>query len=1335
MADSLILDITMTRAFKLISFFLICLCAIQAAASDSWVTFRHIGLSSGLSHTTVPSITQDSVGYIWMATHDGLNRFDGYSFRIYRHAADETRSLADNVVRQVEVDSVGTLWIVTGRALSRYDRQADRFDNYTVDGKKDVEFNFVLPIDSSTLAVATSAGIYAFDIAAGSFSPVAMSDAGISSLARMGDTLYAGTSRGLYRYDRATGEMVPVDGATGMPVNALYADRNNRLWIGTEGHGLLVHDCVRRTTATADARLSRFVRSLDMDASGRLWVGTFEGLYVYDVARGDVRAFKASGHRADGRLSQSSVRSIFADRDGGVWLGTYFGGVNYYHPLQNRFRNIAENPGQNSLNDNVISCIVRGSDGLIYIGTNAGGLNIFNPADGSYRHITPAEGLRSNDVKAVYVDSAANRIYIGSHLGGLSVFDLRNLRHIETHARPTDVYAIAPAQGGGLWLGTLDGLYRYDTASGKISAVDKDASGRPIPVNKITDIYRDLDGYLWLSGERGLAVYDSRLAQPSDRDLAYCQELEIAYINNVYQSPTRRDYWISTRDGLYMLSPDFKEVKRFAVADGLPNDIVYGVLEDYNGDMWMSTNNGLSKYDRTTREFHNYSERDYLTHNQFNPKAFALMPDGRMYFGGVNGLVTFMPSEIERNPTSPRPVITGVRLFGKPLEPGDESGVLKKTMECARQIILKPDQSMITIDFTVCNYSSGEHNTYAYRLEGYDDEWFDSGEVRSATYRNLPPGKYVFQVRAANNDGVWSPVRSLIVRVLPHWYQTWLARLLFALFIVGAVFVLFRYFTQRRLREQQQEYDRRDAERRQEINDMKVNFFVNMSHELRTPLTLILLPVTELIEQKRNDPKVFGKLETIRRNTLRILNIINQILDYQRAENGMFRLKVSPMDLNAFITDELSIYRQAAAHKNISCSFDSTIADRLVPLDASYLSIIIGNLLSNAFKHTPAGGEVKVAASFDDTSERLVIRISDTGEGIGADKLAHIFDRFYKVDENSYGSGIGLSLVKRLVDLHHGSITVSSRPGMGTEFTILLPALESAYSEDERDSTRQSCPSDTREVYVPDDYTAAEPDSRDADAQAADRATILLVDDNETILKYMSDALAPSYNVLTAENGTKALDVLSSANIDMVITDVMMPETDGIQLCRSIKRNLRTSHIPVMMLSAKSDVKDQLDAMKVGADDYLPKPFSMPLLLGKIANRFRTRARAIKYYANTTDVEPARMGMNPLDEEFLNNAIKTVEAHMDDSEFTTDGFAREMLMSRSNLHLKLKALTGESANEFIRRIRMNKALELLKSGRYNVAEVSSMVGYGTPSYFSTSFKKFFGGLPSEYTKF
>lgn len=1267
------------------------------------IRFTHIGLDKGLSHTTVNGISQDRLGYIWVATPDGLNRYDGHEFRLYLPDS------IDHNIRAVAADSAGMIWAATAHGLYSYSERTERFALYKPDVRASIEC--LLPLRGGRVAVGTTSGLYILDSATGKFTRDRVAgNAHVTALAEFDGFLTVGTDDGrVFGIDGGRVRQIAKPGHAS--VNTLMVSRSVLL-IGTEGDGLLAFRAGDRAAVRIGSGLaSDHVRSLLTDSQGRLWVGTFTGLDILAPDTHEV-VFHDDATSPDGGLSHASVRRMFTDARGGIWLGTYFGGLNYYDPLLNQFTTLRKHvDSESSVAGTVAGPIAEDSKGLVWIGTN-NGLSIYNPATGEFHKVTHAQGLGSDDVKAIYIDEDAGRAYVGTHIGGMSVVDLAG-HSITRHGEVAhSVFDIEPTLDGRLWLATLDGVKLYDPVTGRTTAV-RVAGLPPMAAN----LDRDSHGHLWVSGEGGLAVFAedggtlTRLGKMPHLDF---------HINDVYQARGKEEFWISTHRGLYRYDSQSGRSRRYGKADGLPGDIVNAALEDPNGNIWVSTNRGLACLNPADGSVMTYSNRAGLSNRQFGERSALLAGNGLMYFGGVDGVTYFNPTVLEKNTQAPVPLIEGLRLFGRPVAPGDSTGLLGRGIAETERVTLDADQTAFTINFTTCDFVSEGDNTFRYMLDGLDRQWtVPPADVRSVSYSNLPAGTYTFRLCAANSDGVWSREEArLVIEVLPPWYRTWWAMALFVLLALVAAFAAVRYLWRRKSLEKQRKA-------RQELNEMKVRFFVNMSHELRTPLTLMLLPLNELIGA-HPDPATLQKLGTIRSNTLRIRHIVNQLLDYRRAELGMFRLAVSPVNVNDAVESLLEPYRALAKKKNINLRFDSTLQSAVACLDGSYLELIVNNLVTNAFKYTPDGGEITVGLSGNGGMLRLTV--SDTGCGIPADKLDSIFTRFYQLDKSAGGYGIGLSLVKRLVELHHGSISVDSTVGRGSTFTVCLPTAESAYTSAERGVAAARPGADAEDVaaLIPIGDDAPEP-AADADG----RKTVLVVDDNAEILKYLSGALSADFRVLTAANGTKAIELLGADSIDLVISDVMMPDMDGVQLCRAVKRNLRTSHIPVILLSAKADDTDRLDGLKVGADDYIAKPFSMDELIAKVRNQIRTRESIIRHYSQEKgDVDPASVAQNPLDEEFLRNAAKVMMDHLDDSQFTTDEFARQMCMSRSNLHLKMKALTGESTNDFIRRTRMRKADELLRSRRYTVAEVSAMVGYSTPSYFATAFKNFFGYPPS-----
>lgn len=1323
---------------------LICLCGLNIQAQER-LFFNHIGIEKGLSQSTVFDIAQDTKGNMWFATYGGLNRYDGYDFTVYQHETANPESIGGDIIHTIKIDETGRIWIGTNAGLSYYEHKKDRFTNFShKKNDRDVQVHEIIDIDSDHLLVNTSGGLFLFHIPEARFTrdqlDASLFEQKVTALYRFEDTLYIGTDKGLLTYSLSTHALHPLitEALAHKNILVILRQSEHSLWIGTEGNGLYkvnpsTKELKQYHTNGAGGLSSNFVRSLALDAQKRLWVGTFTFLNIYDEEK-DTFTVYDSNQLHEGSLSQSSIRSIFMDSQGGMWLGTYFGGLNYYHPLRERFRNIRNIPTQNSLNDNVIGCIMEEGDGNLWIGTNNGGVNYYNASIDLFTHYTMKNGLGSNDIKAIYTDPHNHKVYIGTHTGGLNILD-RTTGRIEcltpnnSNLTDNNVYAIVPGENGNLWLGTMNTLVSFDPIKKSFTTITTQKDGTPFRSTRIRTIFRDSKKRLWIGGEDGLSVYTRQEEELSDcKLLPDSTMLKHAFIYCIHEAHNGI-VWIGTRNGLYRFNEREHTLKRFLVADGLPNQVIYGILEDTYGRLWLSTDKGLSCFHTEAEKFRNFTYIDGLQSNQFTSYAYCKKKNGEMYFGGIDGITVFQPELLTDNTHIPPVVISSLNLFNIPVRADDKTGILTQHISETGHITLKNEQSSFSLGFVVSNYIAGTHNTFAYQLKGYDKDWYYVDEYhRWATYTNLPAGKYEFWVKAANNDGKWNENPTILqITILPAWYQTWWAITLFILAGLGIVGLLFYY-----------QLESMNKKRNEELQEMKTRFFIDISHELRTPLTLILAPLQELMARV-NDRWTRNQLEYIKRNTDRLLHLVNQLMDYRRAEKGVFELRVKANNVHAIVEKNFRFYEQLAKRKQIIYDFQSDLLEKPVYCDANYLELVLNNLLSNAFKYTDKGQSITVILK--EKGSDLLLQVKDTGAGIPVDKQAKIFERFYQVENEHLGSGIGLSLVQKLVELHHGRLELDSVVNEGSCFSIYLPKDKDAYKEEElaTENTREQVYStNVKDMYIVDtEQTEANlsPETAPSGSEIRNKKeTILIVEDNEEIQQYLSEELSKTFITLEAGNGEEALEIVKENEIGLIVTDVMMPVMDGIKLCRSIKQNLKTCHIPVIILSAKAELGEQLEGLQVGADDYIPKPFSLSIIVTKIKNMLRTRYRSIEHYSNSLEIEPEKIALNPLDEEFLKKAVAIVEKHMDDIEFSTDEFARELYMSRSSLHMKMKAVTGESTAEFIRKIRFNHACKLLKEGRYNVAEISLMVGFNTPSYFATCFKKYIGCLPSEYVK-
>ncbi len=1313
--------------------------------------FHKISLERGLSNSTVYSMTQDRNGNLWVGTSDGLNKYDGYHFSVYRNDATVASSLCSNQIRCVKMDEIGLLWIGTMQGLSFYDAKKNAFENFSLFQNDDwIQIYDIDFLDSKDLLLATNFGLYLFDKHSHSFRKAeGFPNHKAFSVLHHTDYVLVGTFNGLYRYFPNIGKSESVSSLfDNCQISSLLYDASNGVfWAGTEGKGLFrinlsewsirqfTHDKQRPSSIS-----SNFIRSLCFDEQQRLWIGTFVGLNIFNEVDGSFLSFFHDGSEV-GSISQNSIRSIFRDAQGGMWLGTYFGGLNYYHPLKTRFQHIYPKPGVNSLNDNVVSCMEVAGNGDIWIGTNDNGLNLYNPQTGNFQHFVhremDARSLGGNNVKALYIDKG-NKLFVGTHGGGLGHFNPASrsftpiFLSVDALAN-NNVYALEEDERGFLWVGTLNGLFRLDYERGQSVMFEQDGAGRSLVDNMITCLFMDSHQKLWIGSEKGLNRYHGATDKLETMQAPDTQA-SINFVTCLYESSDGK-VWIGTRDGLFVYSEQDGHFEFFDTKRGLPNNTVYGIQEDSFKHFWISTNDGLACYMPENGLFKIYKDIDGIQSNQFNMYASCKTKDGRMYFGGINGITAFLPERIMDNPFSPKPTITKMFLFNKQVFPGDETGILDCNIENATSITLKADQSVLGFEFGVPNFLAGTRNTFAYMLEGFDSEWYFTTDLRQVSYSNLKPDIYRFLVKAANNDGKWNNEAAVLeIRVLPPWYATWWARTVFVLLFFGFIFMGYRFWLARHQTLQSLAFERLEKAKNEEVNRVMIRFFINVAHEFRTPLTLILSPLGEVLSRGVKDRWLHSQLETMQRSGQKLMNLVNLILDYRKAELGAFVLKVSKVAISDYLEEVIRIFDHYVKKHKIDLLLESKVGDQRYWLDKNYLERIVFNLLSNAFKFTPEGGVIKITVY--EADGMLVVSVKDNGCGIALEHQTKIFDHFYQTDKHISGTGIGLSLVHRLVVNHHGDVRVVSEVNQGSEFIVRFPIDGSVYDYknrvDEQDE-RKFVISDHLKMMV-DEIGHSNSLIDDKGESIEKKGIILIVEDDEEVRNYLSRAFRSDYEVLLASHGEEGLSVLKESDVDLIISDVMMPVMDGFKFCRMVKQNIRTCHIPVILLTAKAGLEHEAEGLTVGADEYLSKPFALPILNMKVQNLLKMQKRLQYHFSQSDEVCASQITQNHQDQELLQKAMEIVEKNLENADFSADDFCREMGMSRSNLHLKLKSITGESTIEFIRKIRFNYACKLLKEGRYTIAEISTMVGFNSPSYFATSFKKYMGCMPTEYVK-
>lgn len=1330
--------------------FLFSVAFLSGAEKD--LIFTHLTVDDGLSQSTVRAIVQDNLGNIWIGTQSGLNRYDGYEFTKYLTNTADSTAIGDDSIYSLLLASDGRLWIGTGSLLSCYDFKERRFYNYTMRSDAKHHISHILEIPGGLL-LSTDAGLLRFgfdDHAFTAYSP--FSGMRIHQTFAMPERFLVATSKGLFSYNPQDPEnAVLVEGFENYDISTIEPIGESGFWIGTFGGGIFRTDAsldiLKHYTKDSGNNLPNDnIRVLRTDSYGHLWVGTYDGLAVYNELRGSFDTYVHTTSQSS--LSHNSVWSIFMDNQKGVWIGTYFGGINYYNSHSSQF-NLIACPQITSSGPvyGFVSCVAESASGrYLWIGTNDDGLFRYDKADGSFKLYSSstlnAAGRMSDNIKCI-LDDGSGGIYFGVHLGGIC--HLSSSGELKTYSLniklPIDngCYSLVDEGDGTLCVGTLAGLKSFDKKTGEVSPHPAVLQERRLSYLQIMALHKDSLGNIWIGTDAGLFLYSKKgnLVR-SFENMSEDVKFEDVYVNCI-NSTADGKVWIGTNAGLFVYDPDSKSFTRYTMENGLGANQVYGILEDSLHQLWISTVNGLSCFDTVRGKFKNYLAYGRKGHNDFSPNAFYKGSDNYFYFGGHSGVTSFRPMDIAVNNYSPLPYVSDIMPFNGQQKPLGRFLLSRNDNGSLASARISAKNSVITIWFSVSNLTSNGDNIFSYCLEGFNKQWFETKD-RSVTFSNLGPGKYTFYLKSANNDGKWcSKVIELPIRILPRWWQSIFAKVGLAIILILIAGLVIGSILNREKFKMQLDLERSEKEQIAEISKERVNFFINLSHELRTPLTLMLSPLKEIEDKGTDDQFVKSRLQYIRRSAMRLKHVVNQMLDYHRMELGITRIHVHPVDVDKVASECFSLFEEQALNKEMDYIYDDHLSKQVYPVDPDAFRIILMNLLSNAFKFTPKDGIVKLVLT--DSADTLDIVVSDNGRGIPQERLEHIFDMFYQVDSEFNGYGVGLAIVKKLVTLHHGNVRIDSKEGEHTVVTVSLPKDISAYSEEEKVMTKES---DEQEsiaslkeeipLYLSgslDDQSDSEMPEEENDGK---KASIIIVEPNSELRSYIASCFSKDFNVTTFQDGKEAADYIKRNEPDIVIAGKELRGVSGLRFCQNIKRNIQTCHIPVILLGNKDDMDEKRSNIEAGADSYIPQPFTADLIRAEVSNILKSRESIRRHYASNKEVDPAMLATNDGDTEFLQKALKVVEDNLDNDAFTSSDFADAMCMSRSNLYLKITSITGESATHFIRKIRFNKACELLLQRKYSVSEISAMVGFSSPSYFSSSFKKVMGCLPTEYGK-
>lgn len=1365
-----------------ISFTLLLLIVLtQSTSAHEQFMFKSLETKDGLSHSQINSIFKDSRGFMWFSTAGGLNRYDGYEFKVYQHEEQNPYSLTDNYVDDIQEDADGNLWVHSPPTYLLYDVHKEIFirDIASILAKYGIEGTVnLLHIDKKKniwFCMSDDGGIYQYHLeskdlhyypqddkdgfSTGTITHVCEDDASI---------LFVFNTGLIESIDRKSGKIdvrynyIPEHSNMISEKYSLFVDSENNYWVYSKDNSGLWHYNYRTKSwnhmsndpGSKPYRLSsNIIPVIAEDNYKRIWLATDHG--GIDIIDKTNNSFINLQHDVNDERSilQNSIYSLYRDDMDIMWVGTYKKGISYYSERLFKFEvNHLTQFRQNKNFDEDVTVIENDHRGNLWIGTNGNGLIYMDRTTGEmklYEHQPGKQSSLSNNVIVSLHCAHDGKLWIGTYTGGMNCFDGKSFTHYSHNPdnpnsiSSDNIWAIQEDENGNIWLGTLGGgLQCLNPATGKFKTyqgLDKLSS------NYISSLYMGKgDNTIYIGTAAGINLFNrnTETFEQLEGNRAGTQKLSNQNIHQIYLD-SRGLLWIPTRDGLNIFDRKNDNIAVLRKSDGLADNFIFGIIEDDNKNMWITTANGVSSIivnvDPKTKEYsyksYNYDELDGLQGREFNFRSITKTEQGEIIIGGINGFNTFNPNNIKYNESIPQVVFTDFQLFNNEIKVDSAyngNKILSSSISLTDKIELEYKQNVFSVGFSGMNYILPEKSKYKYILEGFNSDWLPvDGNMHRVTYTNLTPGTYTLKVKAANSDGYWNEnAAELKIVIHPPFWLSPIAYLIY-LFIILGILWLARFQLLRnernKFRIKQVELE---AERQHELDDMKLRFFTNVSHELRTPLTLIISPLDNLIRHATNDDTK-EKLLLMRRNAIRLLNMVNQLLDFRKNDVKGHKLNLSTGDIIPLLRNICQSFAEFSDKKSIRFTFISSIESLIMDFDEDKISKIMMNLLSNAFKFTPNGGSVQVHVSMlpesGNNPKQLQVNVTDTGEGIKDEDKERVFERFYQVNSNSHasGSGIGLHLVREFVKLHDGDIYAQDNKDAGTIFTFTIPA------------TLRNAPSPT-ETKAPVEFTVLQlPEEMYPEEKrnvTPDIPLILIVDDNDDFRSFMKSSLINEYNVREATNGLEAWEMMPELQPDIIISDIMMPEIDGIELARRVKNDLRTSHIPLILLTARTAEEHKLEGLETGADDYLTKPFNFDILSLRIKKLLELRNLKQEKFRKQIDPVPSEITITSLDEKLIAKAIKYVEDNISRSELSVEELSRELGMSRVHLYKKLTTITGKTPVEFIRTIRLKRAAQFLQKSQMNISEIAYEVGFNNPKYFSKYFKDEFGILPSEYNK-
>lgn len=1336
--------------------------------------FKNYQVSNGLSSNTITAITQDKKGFMWFGTRNGLNRFDGNVFKVFRNKTADSTSIGSNSILSLYEDKEEQLWVGTYKGIYIYNPLKESFRPFNLIPAGEVRF--IQADKYHNIWILSRQVLYSYNLITRKLNSHPYKEHQTVSLhVSENGTLWAATVFGtLRKFNAKTNSFTNYDIPTLYKkdltiINAIYSLGDTSVVLGTIRHALIFNTRTKQFTNLFEhnkAISNVHVHAIFRQSKSSFWLGTEGGLYIANLQTGKT-AVVAKELSNPYSINDNIISSIYRDVEGGIWIGTYFGGANYYSNQFNHFRKYFPEPNKNSLSGNLVHEICKGPEDKIWIGTEDAGLNELDLKTGNIRQFMPdntPSGISYHNIHGLAVDN--DKLWIGTYEHGIDVMDLntkRVIRHYDASPQSFTsdfIICLYKTHSGDILVGTWNGLFKYNRATDDFSPVpffkndehskfiNRTLNGTlnalftlnkaseeylPMPfiqkepsdeVVHIQTIFEDENGTLWI-GSYGSGFYcynpKTNFKQQFEYKQGNTNGLINNYVNNLYQD-SKNNIWLCTEGGLSKFTPSTGRFTNYNEDNGLPDGQIFRILEDNAGQFWISTAKGLSRFNPHNQTFSNYHTTHGLPTEQFNYNSSYKNDDGTLFFGTVKGLISFKPSDFTPNRFNPPVYITDIQINNTDVKVNSKDSPLEKSIMYTSKLTLPYYKSNLSFDVAALSYVIPEMNGYMYKLEGLDKQWVILKNNRKIFYTKLAPGNYTFKIKGSSSEGIWnSRETTLDIRIRPPFWATGWAYSLYTLVVFAIVLTIFWYYRLALHEKNKRKIEIIEISKEREIYNAKIEFFTNVAHEIRTPLTLIKMPLDKLLSKQNEDPDTQESLTMMKKNTNRLIDLTNQLLDFRKAEANKFSLNFSKTDINELLSDVFATFKPAAEQKGLNYKLTLPRITLHAYVDTEAFKKIITNLINNAIKYSEGMVIVRLLP-FSSDDDMFSIEFRNDGFLVPAEHAEKIFEPFYRMEESKKeaGTGIGLPLSRSLAELHKGTLSLKKTDDSTNLFLLSLP-IHQDYEINLKDDSGQE---DTSSIPAETDDITKEHDSS--------KPLILIVEDNKDILTYLYRELSSTYHVLKAINGQEALEILLKDNVQLVISDIMMPVMDGIELCKRIKLDLQYSHIPIILLTAKNSLSSKIEGLEVGADAYIEKPFSFEHLFAQMNSLLKNRNNIKEHFARSPLTHIKGIAYSKADKDFLEKLNNVIYANITDMELDVEQLSSMMNMSRPTLYRKIKGLSDLTPNELINLSRLKKAAELLAEGVYKINEVANMVGYSLPTNFSRDFQKQFGISPSNY---